>query len=161
MNYCEDPARRVNNFSFFLGVIDDPGTVHFLCQGKKMNFFEIAIWLHIILLALHCLRYELFGFHPAFWHSGIPAPWSAPWHNGTFVSWSAPWHNGTFVPWSKPWHNEIFVFMKINQPMTAQLSNIDCLATPSIPEIIWAKNVRAIVVCGFLMKSLKKHILKI
>ena len=35
------------------------------------------------------------------------------------------------------------------------------LLTPSIPEIIWAKNVRAIVVCGFLMKSLKKHILKI
>ena len=35
------------------------------------------------------------------------------------------------------------------------------LITPSIPEIIWAKNVRAIVVCGFLMKSLKKHILKI
>ena len=34
-------------------------------------------------------------------------------------------------------------------------------ATPSIPEIIWVKNVRAIVVCGFLMKSLKKHILKI
>ena len=33
--------------------------------------------------------------------------------------------------------------------------------TPSIPEIIWAKNVRAIVVCEFLMKSLKKHILKI
>ena len=33
-------------------------------------------------------------------------------------------------------------------------------STPSIPEIIWAKNVRAIeviVVCGFLMKSLKKH----
>ena len=24
--------------------------------------------------------------------------------------------------------------------------------TPSIPEIIWAKNVRAIVVCGFIMK---------
>ena len=33
--------------------------------------------------------------------------------------------------------------------------------TPSIPELIWVKNVRAIVVCGFLMKFLKKHILKI
>ena len=33
--------------------------------------------------------------------------------------------------------------------------------TPSILEIIWVKNVRAIVVCGFLMKSLKKHILKV
>ena len=30
------------------------------------------------------------------------------------------------------------------------------LSTPSIPEIIWVKNVSAIVVCGFLMKSLKK-----
>ena len=27
--------------------------------------------------------------------------------------------------------------------------------TPSIPEIIWVKNVRAIVVCGFLMKYSK------
>ena len=35
------------------------------------------------------------------------------------------------------------------------------LFTPSIPEIIWVRNVRAIVVCGFLMKSLKKLILKI
>ena len=35
------------------------------------------------------------------------------------------------------------------------------LITPSILEIIWVKNVRAIVVCGFLMKSLKKHILKV
>ena len=33
--------------------------------------------------------------------------------------------------------------------------------TPSIPEIIWVKNVRAIVVCGFLIKSLKNHILRI
>ena len=32
--------------------------------------------------------------------------------------------------------------------------------TPSISEIIWVRNVRAIVVCGFLIKSLKKHILK-
>ena len=30
--------------------------------------------------------------------------------------------------------------------------------TPSIPEIIWLKNVRAIVVCGFLMKYLIKNI---
>ena len=33
--------------------------------------------------------------------------------------------------------------------------------TPPISEIIWVKNVRAIVVCGFLMKWLKKYILKI
>ena len=34
--------------------------------------------------------------------------------------------------------------------------NLLTLYTPSIPEIIWDKNVRAIVVCGFLMKFLKK-----
>ena len=28
--------------------------------------------------------------------------------------------------------------------------------TPPIPEIIWVKNVKAIVVCGFLMKYLNK-----
>ena len=33
--------------------------------------------------------------------------------------------------------------------------------TPSIEEIIWVKNVRAIVVSGFLMKLFKKNILKI
>ena len=33
--------------------------------------------------------------------------------------------------------------------------------TQSIPEIIWVKNVRAIVICGFLMKYSKKHMLKI
>ena len=33
--------------------------------------------------------------------------------------------------------------------------------TPSIPEMIWVKNVRAIVVYGVLIKFLKKHILKI
>ena len=34
-------------------------------------------------------------------------------------------------------------------------------STPSIPEINWVKNLWAIVVCGFLMKSLKNHIVKI
>ena len=33
--------------------------------------------------------------------------------------------------------------------------------TPPIAEIIWVKNVRAIVVCGFLIKWLKEYILKI
>ena len=28
--------------------------------------------------------------------------------------------------------------------------------TPCLPEITWVKNVRAIVVCGFLIKYLKK-----
>ena len=45
--------------------------------------------------------------------------------------------------------------------MLCFLSSYRLLDTPSIPEIIWVKNVRAIVVCGFLMKSSKKHILKI
>ena len=35
---------------------------------------------------------------------------------------------------------------------------IRTVTTPSIPEIIWVKNVRAIVVCGFLMKFWKKNI---
>ena len=45
---------------------------------------------------------------------------------------------------------------------TSLLSALQCLNltqslfTPSIPEIIWVKNVRAILVCGFLMKFLKK-----
>ena len=30
---------------------------------------------------------------------------------------------------------------------------LDISNTPSIPEIIWVRNVRAIVVCGFLKKS--------
>ena len=30
------------------------------------------------------------------------------------------------------------------------------LHTQSIPELIWVKNVRAILACGFLMKFLKK-----
>ena len=49
--------------------------------------------------------------------------------------------------------------LKMNWP--SQQIKINEQNTPSIPEIIWVKNVRAIVVCGFLMKSLKKHILKI
>ncbi len=37
------------------GIIDKPGIIHFQCQGKKMNFFSIALWAHIILLALHAI----------------------------------------------------------------------------------------------------------
>ena len=33
--------------------------------------------------------------------------------------------------------------------------------TPPIAEILCVKNGRAIVVCGFLMKSLKKNMLKV
>ena len=39
-----------------------------------------------------------------------------------------------------------------------EMSHIHLAVTPSIPEIIWVKNVGAIVVFGFLMKSLKSHI---
>ena len=46
-------------------------------------------------------------------------------------------------------------------PCKTHLCSYLWCATPSIPEIIWVKNVRAIVVCGFLMKSLKNRILKI
>ena len=35
-----------------------------------------------------------------------------------------------------------------------------CVGTPLISEILCVKNMRAIVVCGFSIKSLKKHILK-
>ena len=38
---------------------------------------------------------------------------------------------------------------------------VGLLLTPPIPEIVWVKNVRAIVVCGFLKKWLKKYIQKI
>ena len=38
---------------------------------------------------------------------------------------------------------------------------VTLLCTPPIPGIIWVKNVRAIVVCEFLMKYFKRNILKI
>ena len=50
------------------------------------------------------------------------------------------------------------VFIKITQivyvkvvPWSKTVKNM-FVYTPPIPEIIWVKNVRAIVVCGFLMK---------
>ena len=39
----------------FSGIIQEPGIVHYHCQGKKMNFFAIALWAHIVLLSLHGL----------------------------------------------------------------------------------------------------------
>ena len=59
---------------------------------------------------------------------------------------------------------------KSKQQIQAQDSNLEYFSigdlkneshTPSIPEIIWVKNLKAIVVCGSLMKSLKNHFLKI
>ena len=35
------------------GIFDSPGYVHFQCQGKKMSFFNLALWAHIVLLGLH------------------------------------------------------------------------------------------------------------
>ena len=52
-------------------------------------------------------------------------------------------------------------YMNKGFPSKQAQSIRDCLHTPPIAEIIWVKNVRAIVVCGFLKKSLKKLILKI
>ena len=37
------------------GLIDQPGIVHFQCQGKKMHFFNLALWAHIVLCALHAI----------------------------------------------------------------------------------------------------------
>ena len=37
------------------------------------------------------------------------------------------------------------------------LSICNSVATPSIPEIIWVQNVRAIVVCGFLIELIEKY----
>ena len=78
---------KSQQFIIFSGVIDDPGTVHFLCQGKKMNFFEIAIWLHIILLALHCLWLEPFGSLLAFWREDLVFQYSGPLKHA-----AAPWN---------------------------------------------------------------------
>ena len=59
------------------------------------------------------------------------------------------------------WVPKIALNLKDSLIATLKLISKGRYTTPSIPEIIWVKNVRAIVVCGFLMKSLKKHILKI
>ena len=54
-----------------------------------------------------------------------------------------------------------FVNIVFGQKLTKNAKNYQDILTPSIPEIIWVRYVRAIVVSGFFMKSLKKHILKI
>ena len=36
-------------------IIEETGYIHYQCQGKKMNFFAIAIWAHLVLLGLHGL----------------------------------------------------------------------------------------------------------
>ena len=36
-------------------MFEEPGTVHLQCQGKKMTFFNFALWAQVILLILHLL----------------------------------------------------------------------------------------------------------
>ena len=36
-------------------LIKEPGVAHFQCHGKKMSFFKLALWAHIILLSIHTL----------------------------------------------------------------------------------------------------------
>ena len=57
--------------------------------------------------------------------------------------------------------NNLLYVERPNKQQTTSKTDDQSRITPSIPELIWVKNVRAIVVCGFLMKSLKKHMLKI
>ena len=44
--------------------------------------------------------------------------------------------------------------------MIIKLNSFFDLTHPATPEIIWVKNVRAIGVCGFLMKYLKENLKK-
>ena len=52
-------------------------------------------------------------------------------------------------------------YMNIGFPSKQAHSIRDCLHTPHIAEIIWVKNVRAIVVCGFLKFMFSKKATKI
>ena len=36
-------------------VLENPGIVHLQCQGKKMSFFNFALWAQVILLILHLI----------------------------------------------------------------------------------------------------------
>ena len=96
-----------------------------------------------------------FCMQTAYNRNTITWSWKLLW-----LSWGpfGPFINEICLSWrmlaameSKILWNRIWIFLKYEL----------WLCTQSIPEIIWIKNVRAIVVCGFLMKSLKNHILKI
>ena len=57
--------------------------------------------------------------------------------------------------------NDVFIaHMSRILPWRRNITSQWC-STPPMAEIIWVKNVRAIVFCGFLMKWLKEYILKI
>ena len=47
------------------------------------------------------------------------------------------------------------LLQKLFDPIVQLSAALGAPFTPSIPELIWVKNVRAIVVCGFLMKFSK------
>ena len=42
------------------GIQDKNGTVHFVCRGKKMNFYGFLLWAQIVLLAIYGVC-SLFG----------------------------------------------------------------------------------------------------
>lgn len=39
----------------FPGIVDENGLIYFQCRGKKMAFFNAALWVQIVLLVLHLL----------------------------------------------------------------------------------------------------------
>ena len=49
------PSRCEVHIQSFPGLVDEPGTVHFQCRGKKMSFFVLALWVQIVLLGLHLI----------------------------------------------------------------------------------------------------------
>ena len=53
----------------------------------------------------------------------------------------------------KPYHTAL----KMLHSESKDILKLHLNFTPSISEIIWVRNVRAIVVCGFFMKSLKTY----
>ena len=67
--------------------------------------------------------------------------------------------NGTMCDYEIICEDKKFSCHKAVLAANSKVFEVSC--APFIPEIIWVKNVRAVAVCGFLMKSLKNHILKI
>lgn len=51
----DSSARCGVHMKSFPGVVDEPGIVHFQCHGKKLTFVMLALWAHIVLLAMHGL----------------------------------------------------------------------------------------------------------
>ncbi|XP_059078716.1 uncharacterized protein LOC131877137 [Tigriopus californicus] len=49
-----DPNTRCEvEIQSFPGIVDEEGTVLFQCRGKKMGFFNLALWAQIILIGIH------------------------------------------------------------------------------------------------------------